>query len=143
MFGPIKKHARLLQWNGRQRSSRTEDPVLPRLWQRPVLQRLAMVLAATSAVTLVVFSCGLPFPYRVGEVYPSDLRVRVNFELINQPQSEWKREEALERFPEDETRDLATREEIRRGVQPIVEKYPPGMPLVKRGQPITERQLTL
>jgi putative nucleotidyltransferase with HDIG domain len=143
MFGPIKKHARLLQWNGRRRSSRTEDPVLPRLWQRPVLQRLAMVLAATSAVTLLIFSWGTPFPYRLGEVYPSDLRVRVNFELINQPQTEWKREEAVERSPEDEARDAVTRDEIRRGVQPVVEKYPPSMPLVKRGQPITERHLTL
>jgi putative nucleotidyltransferase with HDIG domain len=143
MFGSIKKHARLLQWNGRRRSSRTEEPVLPRLWERPVLQRLAMVLAATSAVTLLVFAWGPPFAYRVGEVYPSDLRVRVNFELINQPQTEWKREEAIERSPEDEARDLVTRDEIRRGVQPVVEKYPPGMPLVKRGQPITERQLSL
>ena len=54
--------------------------MLPRLWQRPVLQRLAMVLAAASAVTILVFSWGPPFAYRVGEVYPSDLRVRVNFE---------------------------------------------------------------
>jgi putative nucleotidyltransferase with HDIG domain len=143
MFGPIKKHTRLLQWNGRRRSSRTEDPVLPRLWQRPVLQRLAAVLAATTAVTLLIFSWGPPFAYRVGEVYPSDLRVRVNFELINQPQTEWKREEAIERSQEDEARDPVTREEIRRGVQPVVEKYPPGMPLVTRGQPITERQLSL
>src|SRR5262249_37327681 len=66
-----------------------------------------------------------------------------NFELINQPQTEWKREEAVERSQEDEARDAVTREEIRRGVQPVVEKYPPGMPLVKRGQPISERQLTV
>jgi hypothetical protein len=35
------------------------------------------------------------------------------------------------------------REEARRAVQPVVERYPQGMPLVRRGQPITERELTL
>src|SRR5262245_51812400 len=118
MFGSIKKHARLGQWDGRTRSSRSEEPVLPRLWRRPVLQRLALVLVTSCIVTLLVFAWGPPFPYRAGEVYPSDLRVRVNFEIVNQTQTEWKREEAVERSPEDEARDPVAREVIRRGVPP-------------------------
>jgi putative nucleotidyltransferase with HDIG domain len=143
MFGPIKKHARLGQWDGRTRSSRGDEPVLHRLWYRPVLQRLALVLGTVIAVTLLIDWWGPPFPYRMGEIYPSDLRVRVNFEIVNQPQTEWQREEAVARFPEDERRDPVAREEIRRGVKPVVEKYPTGFPLVQRGQPITGRQLGL
>ena len=143
MFVPFKKHARLGQWDGRRRSSRMGEPVWQRLAERPVLVRLALVLMTAGAVTALVYSWGPPFPYRVGEIYPSDLRVRVNFEIVNQPQTEWKREEAVESYPEDEARDPVTREEIRRAVAPVVEKYPAGLPLVKRGQPITERQLGL
>ena len=42
MFGG-RKHPRLGQWNGRRRSSRSDEPMLPRLWQRPVLFRLGIV----------------------------------------------------------------------------------------------------
>jgi putative nucleotidyltransferase with HDIG domain len=143
MFRTIKKHARLGQWDGRTRSSRSEEPVLPRLGRRRVLRRLGVVLVTAGAVTLFVFGWGPPFPYRVGETYPSDLRVRVSFEMVNQPQTELRREEAVEHSPEEDARDPVTREEIRRGVPPVVEKYPAGMPLVRRGQPITEKQLAL
>jgi putative nucleotidyltransferase with HDIG domain len=143
MFSAFKKHARLGQWNGRRHSSRGDQPVFPRLWQRPVLVRLAIVLATASAVTLFMYWWGVPLPYRMGEIYPSDLRVRVYFEIINQPQTEWQREEAVARFQEEDRRDPVAREEIRRGVPPVKEKYPPGFPLVQRGQPITGRQLAL
>jgi putative nucleotidyltransferase with HDIG domain len=143
MFGPIKKSGRLGQWNGRRHSSRNETPVLPRLWQRSVLLRLGLVLATASAVTLLVYWWGPMLPYRIGEKYSNDLRVRVYFEVINQPQTEWKREEALDRLQALEGGDPVVREEIRRSVPPVVEKYPPEMPLVKRGQPISDRQLTL
>src|SRR5260370_1380558 len=143
MFGPIKKHARLVQWNGRRRSSRSDEPVLPRLWQRPVLVRLALVLLTTTLVTLLIYTSGPPLPYRLGEVYPNDLRVRIYFEVIDQAQTEWKREEAVRQFLDPEKPDPTSREEIRRAVPPVVQKFPPGMPLVQRGQPIQERQLAL
>jgi putative nucleotidyltransferase with HDIG domain len=143
MFVAFKKHARLGQWDGRRRSSRSGEPMLPRLWQRPVLLRLALVLMTAGTVTALVYCWGPPCPYRLGEIRPSDVRVRVGFELINYPQTEWKKEEAIESYPEMEGRDPAIREEIRRTVQPVLEQYPPGMPLVKRGQPITERQLSV
>ena len=37
MFGPVKKPTRLVQWDGRRRSSRSDDPVLPQLVHRGVL----------------------------------------------------------------------------------------------------------
>src|SRR5690242_9264573 len=126
----FKKHARLGQWNGRRRSSRSEEPVLPRLWQRPVLLRLATVLVTALAVTYLAFSWSPPLPYRVGETYPRDLRVRVYFTLVNPAQTERARDEAVERLPAAESGDPVAREEARRAVAPVFEKYPPGMLLV-------------
>src|SRR5436305_913396 len=83
MFGPAKKQPRLGQWNGRRRSSRSDEPMLPSLWRRPVLFRLAVVLVTTVVVTLMAYLDGPPVPYRIGEIYPHDLRVRVDFEVIN------------------------------------------------------------
>ena len=102
---------------------------------------LRLVLATAVAVTVGVYSWG-PSPYRVGEIYPSDLRVRVYFEVVDQPQTEWKREEAVERFL-TEGGDPTLREHVRHSIPAVVEKYPPGMPLVQRGTPISERQLSL
>jgi putative nucleotidyltransferase with HDIG domain len=140
MFRALKKHSRLGRWNSRAWGG--EQAMLPRLWRRPVMLRLGLVLATAVAVTLLVYACGPIPPYRVGQIYPSDLRVRVYFEVVDQPQTEWKREEAVERFL-TEGGDSTLREEVRRSIPAIVEKYPPGMPLVQRGKPISERQLAL
>src|SRR5947208_7672931 len=102
MFGPSKKPARLGQWDGRVRSSRSDEPVLPQLWRRSVLTRLGVVLATVVAVTVLAFIAGPPRPYRIGEVYPNDLRVRTYFEIVNQPQTEYRREEAIDRLPPEE-----------------------------------------
>src|SRR3954447_24970977 len=83
MFGPLKKHPRPGQWNGRPRSSRSEEPILPRLCRRPVLLRLAAVWLTSLAVTAIAYAGGPPLPYRVGEISPHDLRVRVDFEIVN------------------------------------------------------------
>src|SRR5438067_3878820 len=143
MFNQHKKNARLGQWDGRRRSSRSEEPVLPCLWQRPVLLRLAPVLAAALLVTFLAYEWGTPLPYRVGQVYPRDLRVRAYFELVNQTQTEHARDEAVESLPPDLSEDPQAREAARLAVPPVVEKYSPGMLLMPRGQPLTERQLTL
>jgi len=143
MFGSIKKTTRLGQWNGPRHSSREEARVLPQLWNRAVLVRLGVVLLTAAAVTAIVYCWGPPFPYRIGEVYPTDLRVRVGFEIVNQPQTDWRREEAVDSLPAGEGDDPVAREEARRAVRPVVERYPKGVPLVRSGQPIKERDLTL
>src|SRR5205807_5409712 len=101
MFGPIKKHSRLGQWNGRRRSSRSSEPVFTRLWQRPVLLRLATVLSTMVLVTLLAYRWGTPSPYRVGQVFPRDVRSRVSFEVSNLSQTEQAREEAEEKAGSD------------------------------------------
>jgi putative nucleotidyltransferase with HDIG domain len=143
MFSFFKKQSRLSQWNGRRRSSRSDAPELPRLWQFPVLLRLATVLATMSAVTFLACWWGPPLPYKVGQVFPTDLRVRAHFAIVNQAQTEQLRKEAVERLPAARRDDSIACQEARLSVQPIVEKYPEGMLLVPRGQPITEEQWTL
>src|SRR5262249_53275436 len=68
---------------------------------------------------------GPPLPYRLGETYPTDLRVRAYFETINQPQTDQVRE------------DTGT------AAGPVVERYPVGVPLGRRGQPITPAQVMI
>jgi cyclic-di-AMP phosphodiesterase PgpH len=144
MFGPLKKHPRLGQWNGRTRSSRSEEPILPRLCRRPVLLRLAVVWLTTLAVTAIAYAWGPPLPYRVGETCPHDLRVRVDFEIVN-PVELVNRKEAQRHL------DAVGKKDAGQGASPrrlspqwaVVEPYPQGKLLAQRGQPITERQLVL
>jgi putative nucleotidyltransferase with HDIG domain len=143
MLGPIKKQPRLGQWDGRRRSSRSEQPVLQALTQRPVLLRLAAVLLSVAAATFLAYFWAPPLPYRVGEVCPGDLRARVAFEVVNQTQTAQAREDVVDRLPAEQREDPAVCEWVRQNVPKVYDKYPRGTPLVLRGAPITEQQLTL
>src|SRR5262245_32083131 len=148
MFGPLKKHPRLGQWNGRTRSSRGDEPILPKLWSRRVLLRLAVVWLTTLVVTVLAYCSGPPFPYRVGVSYPFDQRVRVDFDVVNQVE-QLNRKEALRTLgaagpkgqtPEDKA-VLAEKMPVLAGR--AVDHYQRGTLLIQRGHPITERQLSL
>jgi cyclic-di-AMP phosphodiesterase PgpH len=141
MFNSLRKPSRLGQWNGRRRSSRSDEPVLARLRQLPVLLRLGLVLVTMVAVTALAYYWGPSLPYRVGEVYSNDLRVRAYFEIVQKPQTAQAREASIQRLPAAERTDPQTREEAKVAVQPVIEKYPVGMPIVQRGLPITAAQL--
>jgi putative nucleotidyltransferase with HDIG domain len=143
MFNSIKKPSRLGQWDGRRRSSRNEELALPRIWRRPVLLRLATVLATMLIVTLLAYQAGPPMPYRVGEVYPTNLSVRAAFEVVNQPATDLARVAAIKRLPDEEVSDPAVRQHVILTVPPAVDKYLVTAALVRRGQPITEAQLYL
>jgi putative nucleotidyltransferase with HDIG domain len=143
MIGPLKKQPRLGQWDGRRHSSRSERPVLLALGQRPVLLRLTAVLLSVAAATFLAYFWAPPLPYRVGEVCPGDLRARVAFEVINQPQTARAREDAVDQLPQEQREDPAVCEWVRQNVPRVLDKYPRGTPLVLRGQPITEQQLNL
>ena len=67
MFGPLKKSMRLLGWDGRRRSSRSEEPLLLHLRHRPVLLRLGVVFVTALLATLVGYRFGGVFSYRVGQ----------------------------------------------------------------------------
>ena len=145
MFGPLKKNPRLGQWNGRTRSSRSGEPLLPRLCRRPVLLRLAAVWLTTLAVTAIAYAWGPPLPYRVGEICSHDLRVRVDFEIVNPVELINQREaqRALETNAQRAPGVVADTPAPEAQAAPVVERYSQGMLLIQRGQPITERQLTV
>jgi putative nucleotidyltransferase with HDIG domain len=142
MFGPSKKPSRLGQWDGRRRSSRSEEPVLPHLLRPSGLARLAAVLVTTLSVTFLAYSYGTPPSYRVGEITTHDLRARVYFEVINQARTDREREAAVQRLRPEERNQWAC-DEVRRLVPPEFDRYPLGSLLVQRGEPITDQQLTL
>lgn len=122
--------SRLRQWNGRRRSSRSET-TLPRAFHRTALARLAVVLLTTLAVTALAYLGDPPLPYRLGEVYPYDLRVRVDFDVVNPVGLANQGREEPPAPPGMPQRPI------------VVEKYTQGMVLVERGQPIQERELDL
>src|SRR5262245_6967511 len=143
MFGPLNKRPRLGQWNGRTRSSRCDEPILPRLCRRPVLLRLAAVWLTTLAVTAIAYAWGPPLPYRVGETCPHDLRVRVDFEIVN-PVELVNLKEARRTLENNAQRVPGTAEGGKPDAQwAAIERYSAGMLLIQRGQPITDRQLAL
>jgi putative nucleotidyltransferase with HDIG domain len=145
MFRLIRKvQPRLSQWTGRRRSSRGEGTVIPRPRRRAALARLAAVLATTVAVTLLAYFWGPPFPYRLGEVFPYDLRVRIDFDVVNIVALV--NQAAAEKPPGKPRSSILTDpvlEQAQFTDRPVVEKYPRGMVLVPRGVPILERQLAL
>ncbi len=133
MFRALKKLPRLLQWNGRTRSSREEEPILRQLANRQILLRLALVWLTTLAVTAFAIWWGAPLRYRVGEIYPHDLRARVDFTVVNH----------VELVNQERQRTEAVHENALYTDRPVFEKYPRGMLLAPSGQPIQERQLDL
>src|SRR5690349_20343266 len=137
MFGPFKKPSRLGQWNGRGRSSRSDDPVMPYLVQRAVLLRLGAVLTAVLGATYLAHDWGGLMSFRVGEVRPHDLRARVYFEVVDEEETARKRDEAVQSLPLEEQRNHKKCEEIRKGVEPVKKSFSPGTLLVERNFPIT------
>jgi putative nucleotidyltransferase with HDIG domain len=143
MFASSKKLSRIGQWNGRRRSSRSDEPVLPQLWNRSVVLRLAAVLITTLTVTLAAYWWGPTQSYRVGQICKHDLRARVYFEVEDPIQTEVLRDAAVRALPPDRRTDVLAIELARRSVPTAVDRFPPGMMIVQRGQPITEQQYRL
>lgn len=137
MFRILKRiPSRLSQWNGRRRSTRDNEPVLPHFWERSVLARLAVVWLTTITVTLIAHTWGLPFPYRLGQTVLHDLRVRVDFEVVNHVA-------LVNQDPRPSAEKDAVLEKAQFTDAPVVERYPRGMVLVPSGRPIVGRQLAL
>ncbi|MFQ3650179.1 MAG: HDIG domain-containing metalloprotein [Gemmataceae bacterium] len=143
MFASSRKPSRIGQWDGRRRSSRSEEPVLPRLWEQPVQLRLGTVLVTAIALTVVAFLWGPAYSYRPGQIFPHDIRARVYFEIADVIETARRRDEAVERLSPEDRCDAAKCENVRLSVQAVIERYPPGALLVSRGQPITEQQMVL
>jgi putative nucleotidyltransferase with HDIG domain len=138
MFGPLKKSARLLGWDGRWRSSRSEEPLLLRLRHKPALLRLGVVFGTALLATLLAFRFGGVFCYRVGQTPLNEVRARVYFEVVNQARTDQAREEAISKLPPP-----WQNEQTWAAVPPVMDRYPPGTLLAPRGQPITAAQHAL
>src|SRR6516165_11315933 len=126
MLGSPKKAPRLGQWDGRRHSSRHGMPVLARLAQPHVLLRLLPVLVTVLWATLLVYISGPPLPYRYGEVCDREQRARIFFEVVDEAQTERKRDEAVERLPPELRDDPDARDEAREAEPPVTKKYPVG-----------------
>jgi putative nucleotidyltransferase with HDIG domain len=142
MFAPLKKPSRLSQWNGRRRSSRSDEPELPKLFCRTVLLRLMVVLATVLGATYLAHNWGGLMTYRAGEVRPYDLRARVLFERDDEEETARKRDEALQNLSPEEQRDPKRCKEVREKIK-VVKQYPPGTLLVEHNSPITDSQYEL
>jgi putative nucleotidyltransferase with HDIG domain len=118
-------------------------PVLARLAQPHVLLRLLPVLVTVLWATLLVYISGPPLTYRYGEVSDRDIRARVDFNVVDEAQTERKREEAVERLPPEQRNDPDAREEAREAEPPVLRPYFQGDPLVRRLDPIRREQMTL
>jgi putative nucleotidyltransferase with HDIG domain len=138
----LKKPTRLGQWTGRRRSSRSEEPVLPHLWRRTVLLRLAVVLVTALGATALGYGFGPTHSFRAGQVYGYEIRSRVDFGIVTPAPSDRPRDEAVPALPEGQ-HDGGDCRADRSAVPPALDHYPAGTLLVPRGQPITESQLLL
>ncbi len=143
MFGPFKKPSRLSQWNGRRRSSRSDDPELPNMFCRAVMLRLAAVLAVVMGATFLAHNWGGLMTYRAGEVRPYDLRARVLFKIKDEEETARKRDEAVQNLSPEEQRDPKKCEEVRKSTPEVFKVYPPAKLLVERDFPITDSQYEL
>lgn len=142
MFGPFKKPSRLSQWNGRRRSSRSDDPALPNMFCRAVLLRLTVVLATVLGATFLAHNWGGLITYRVDEVRPYDLRARVAFDVENKEASALERDRVLQDLSADKQRDPKEVDRVRKETK-VVQKFRPGDLLVERDFPISESQYEL
>lgn len=138
-----KNASRLLQWNGRRRSSRSGEPILARLFRRAVLLRLTAVQLTALFMTLLASCWGVDASYRVGQSCPYDLRARVYFEVADAIQTDIRRERAVETLSPASRGDPDLCRKARDAVQPTVDRFPPGTLLVQSGTPIDERHQLL
>lgn len=121
MFGSFRRvPARIASWALRQQA---DEPavVQPHRLGRTRAMAVALTILVVAAIA---YAAGPPVPYRVGQIPQRDLRVRVAFESVNFPRTEAAREDAG-------------------ATEAVVESYSAGFPIVKRGKPITDEQLSL
>ena len=143
MFGPLKKPSRLSQWNGRRRSSLSDDPALPNLLCPTVMLRLMAVLAVVLGATCLAHNWGGLITYRVDEVRPYDLRARVAFKVVDEEKTRSNRDQAIKDLKPEQQRDPKACDEARKKAEKVYREIPPTTLLVERDLPISESQYEL
>ncbi|HLW63765.1 MAG TPA: HDIG domain-containing protein [Gemmataceae bacterium] len=134
MFKTWKKNPRLQLWNDRHHSAPRSLGILPLLREKLFLARVGLIVGTALTLTLLQSWLSPSVPVRVGETCANDIRVRVGFSLVNGPQTARLREELQEQTGSGEASTTPVT---------VVEEYPPGTPIVKRGQPISVSELAL
>ena len=98
MFGNSKKRSRLDLWRGQLKATRQATAAERWARRRHLFSRLAIGAVTVLLVSLIVHGggghWGPPFPFREGEVYPRDIRVKTDFTIIDEPSTQFKREQA-------------------------------------------------
>src|SRR5260370_23638379 len=130
----LKKPSRLGQGTGRRRSSRSEEPVLPHLWRRAVLLRLAVVLVTALGAATFGYCFGPTQSFRTGEVFGYEIRGRVEFGVVNQALTDRKRDDAVECLPAGRRGDHQC-QAGRNARRPVMGVEPAGAALWPRGPP--------
>ena len=92
---------------------RCEETVLPSLWGRRNLARMAAVLLTTLAGTCLAYFCGPSHPFRAGQSFRYEIRSRVYFEMPNHAQTLRRRDDAVASLPPTLRTDLLAREAAR------------------------------
>ncbi len=142
MFGPFKKPSRLSQWNGRRRSSLSDDPALPNLLCPTVMLRLMAVLTVVLGATCLAHNWGGLITYRVDEVRPYDVRARVAFKIKDEEATTRKRDETLKQLSADPQRDPVAWTNALKNAE-VYREFLPGTLLAERNVPISESQYEL
>lgn len=98
MFGNSKRHTRLTLWHRQSRAARLPSTEEQRQRRRHLAIQLGLGLATIIGVTLIVHAgggnWGPPFSFREGEVFPRDIRVKVDFTIVDEAATQLKREQA-------------------------------------------------
>lgn len=136
MFPGSRRSPRLAQWNGRRRSSRSDAFDWRALLCRRVVARLVVVACTCLFLTYLVADDGPPFAYRLGQTVPRDVRARVDFRMVDQPEAVRIRTHAARPAPTHGTRAGDVEPEV-------MDYYPAGLILVLRDNPISTDHLQI
>jgi cyclic-di-AMP phosphodiesterase PgpH len=129
-----KQQTRLENWDGRRHSTRDGHSMLPRVWSKPLVARLLLVLLTTAGLIALITLNSPPFPYRFGSVLAHDFRARVAFEVPNQAFAAHQVDSA---YPDTSVDDPTGTD------SPPVDHYAAGAVLVRRNQKIDGPTLVL
>lgn len=98
MFGNSKRHTRLTFWHQQTRAARLTSSEEQRERRRHLALQLGIGLVTILCMTVIVHAgggaWGPPFAFREGEVYGRDVRVKVDFTIVDEAATQLKREQA-------------------------------------------------
>lgn len=98
MFNVPRRRSRLETWEEQAREERLGTAEKRWARRKRYLIRAAIACATVLVVSLIAYGggghWGPPFAFREGEVYPRDIRVKIDFSVVDQPATQLRREQA-------------------------------------------------